>query len=137
MLDLGMLLLRSSKTGGRGHMGQTLFEKYGGFSSISRIVLDLYDRLLDDDDIGPFFDAVDMGRIVDHQTKFVASLLDGPAHYSDDQIRRVHGHLDIGASHFDRLKMILGETLTDHGFTPDDVELVVAAFEARRNLVVE
>jgi hemoglobin len=118
-------------------MGQTLFEKYGGFSAISRVVLDLYERLLDDDAIGPFFDDVDMARIVDHQTKFVSSLLGGPAHFSDDQIRRMHGHLEIGARHFDRLKTILAETLADHGFEADDVTLVVGAFEARRNLVVE
>ena len=53
---------------------QTLFEKYGGFSSVSKVVLAFYDTLLDSDDIGPFFDDIDMSRMVDHQTKFVASL---------------------------------------------------------------
>ena len=33
-------------------MQQALFDKYGGFSTVSRIVLALYDRLLDDDDVG-------------------------------------------------------------------------------------
>jgi hemoglobin len=123
--------------GGRHAMEQTLYEKYGGFAAISRVVLDLYERLLDDDDVGPFFETVDMKRIVDHQTKFVSSLLGGPAHYTDEQIQRMHGHLEIGTRHFDRLKEILAQTLADHGFAQDDVVLVVGAFEARRNLVVE
>ena len=117
-------------------MGRSLFDKYGGFSSISRVVLDLYDRLLDDDDVGPFFDEVEMAGIVDHQTKFVSSLLGGPASYSDDQIRRLHDHLTIDDAQFDRLQTILAATLADHGFEPDDIVQVVAQFEARRALVV-
>lgn len=117
-------------------MEQTLFQKYGGFSKVSRMVLDLYNRLLDDDDIGPFFDDVDMARIVDHQTKFISSLLGGPASYSDDQISRMHQNLAINARHFDILSEILAETLADHGMAPEDVEAVVTAFEDRRKLIV-
>ena len=51
---------------------QTLFDKYGGFSTVSKIVLRLYDQILDDDDLGPFFDDVDLPKLVDHQTKFVS-----------------------------------------------------------------
>lgn len=117
-------------------MERSLFDKYGGFSAISRIVIDLYDRLLEDEEVGPFFDDVEMSRIVDHQTKFVSSLLGGPASYSDDQIARMHGHLTVADAQFDQLKAILAATLGDHGMTPDDVEKVVGEFEARRVLVV-
>lgn len=118
-------------------MEQTLFQKYGGFSKVSRIVLDLYDRLLDDDEVGPFFDEVDMARIVDHQTKFVSSLLGGPASYTDDQIHKMHRNLAIQARHFDSLARILAETLADHGMEPEDIETVVQAFADRRKLVVD
>ena len=47
---------------------QTLYEKYGGFSQGSKIVLSFYDTLLDNDEIGPSFDDADMSRIVDYQT---------------------------------------------------------------------
>jgi hemoglobin len=137
MLNASSGIIGRAGLGGGVTMEHSLFDKYGGFAAISRVVLDLYERLLDDDDVGPFFETVDMARIVDHQTKFVSSLLGGPAHYTDDQIHRMHRHLDIGGRHFDRLKEILAETLEDHDFAPEDVQLVVAAFEARRNLVVE
>ena len=42
---------------------RTLYEKYGGFSQVSKIVLSFYDTLLDNDEIGPFFDDVDMSRM--------------------------------------------------------------------------
>lgn len=117
-------------------MAQTLFDKYGGFSVISKIVMDLYDRLLDDDDIGPFFDDVDMAKIVDHQTKFVSSLMGGPASYTDKQIEKTHSHLSIGNHHFDRLAVILRETLLDHGVSDEDADAIVGTFAVRRDIVV-
>lgn len=118
-------------------MDRSLFDKYGGFSVVSKMVLDLYDRLLDDDDVGPFFDEVEMRRIVDHQTKFVSSLMGGPASYTDDQIRKMHGHLTIGDAHFQKLKSILAETLGDHGVSEEDVDQIIGEFEKRRGLVVD
>lgn len=115
---------------------QTLFDKYGGFSSISKVVMAFYNKVLDSDDIGPFFDDVDMSKMVDHQTKFVASLLGGPASYTDVQLRNLHAHLDITDAHFDLLEEILAETLTEHGFDDDDIKAVVAEFEARRGHVI-
>ncbi|WP_216635536.1 truncated hemoglobin [Croceicoccus bisphenolivorans] len=117
-------------------MEKTLYEQYGGFSAVSRIVMDLYDRLLDDDDIGPFFDDVAMPRVIDHQTKFVSSLMGGPASYTDDQIRKMHDHLPITGDHFAKLAVILRETLTDHGVAEEHADAVVGEFAARRDLVV-
>jgi len=118
-------------------MEKSLFEKYGGFSVVSKIVLDLYDRLLDDDDVGPFFDDIEMSRIVDHQTKFVSSLMGGPASYTDDQIAKMHARLKISDAHFNKLEALLRATLLDHGVEPEDADAIVGAFEARRGLVVD
>lgn len=115
---------------------QTLFEKYGGFSQVSRVVLAFYDKLLDSDDIGPFFDDIDMSKMVDHQTKFVASLLGGPAAYTDAQLRQLHAHLSIENAHFDELKDVLKDTLADHQFEADDIDAVLQEFENRRVLIV-
>ena len=115
---------------------QTLFEKYGGFSQVSRVVLAFYDKLLDSGDIGSFFDDIDMSKMVDHQTKFVASLLGGPASYTDAQLRHLHAHLPIENAHFDELKVVLKDTLADHGFEVDDIDAVLQEFENRRVLIV-
>ncbi|MGI9478464.1 MAG: group I truncated hemoglobin [Hyphomicrobiaceae bacterium] len=115
---------------------QTLFEKYGGFSRVSRVVLSFYDTLLDSDEIGPFFDDVDMAKMVDHQTKFIASLLGGPAAYTDAQLRQLHAHLAIEDAHFDELKVVLRQTLDTHNFEADDIDAVLQEFENRRVLIV-
>ena len=118
-------------------MDQNLFDKYGGFAQVSRIVLTLYDRLIEDDEIGPFFDDVDLSRLVDHQTKFVSSLLGGPASFTDKQIEMAHRHLEIDDAQFDRLMQLVEDTLAEFDFTPEDIATVRGAFEARRPLLTE
>lgn len=113
-----------------------LYEKYGGFGAINRIVMAFYDQLLDSDEIGPFFDGLDMSRLIDHQTKFVASLLGGPASFSDQQLQRAHASLNIGDDHFDELKRIMFDTLIAHGVSDDDASTVLTAIEARRGVIV-
>ena len=115
---------------------ESMFDKYGGFSVISKIVLDLYERLLDDEDLGPFFDDVEFSKIVDHQTKFVSSVMGGPASYTDTQIEKLHSHLPITGAHFDRLAEILTKVLQDHGVSDEDAQQVIGAFADRRGLVV-
>lgn len=117
-------------------MEKSLFEQYGGFARISKVVLEFYDRLLDDDELAPFFEHIDMTRIVDHQTKFITTLLGGPASYTDEQLRHAHKHLAIADRHFDRLKAVLAETLTDFAFAAEHVEYVLGEFERRRGLMV-
>ena len=88
-------------------MAQSGFERHGGFAVLSKVVMALYDKILDSDVAGPFFDGVDVRRVIDHQTKFISSLLGGPASYSDDQIRKMHSHLSIGPEEFEALLEIL------------------------------
>ncbi|MEM7599012.1 MAG: group 1 truncated hemoglobin [Pseudomonadota bacterium] len=115
----------------------TLFEKYGGFPTVNQVVLTLYDRLLKDGDVGPFFDDVDLPSIIDHQTKFVSSLLGGPASFTDEQLRIAHQHMTITNHHFDRLKEVVHEVLSEFSVDPGDIDVIVDQFEARRAIMVE
>lgn len=116
---------------------QSMFDKYGGFSVVSKIVLDLYERLLDDDDLGPFFDDVEFAKIVDHQTKFVSEVMGGPAAYTDKQIEKLHSHLPITSEHFQKLAEMLAQVLKDHAIEDEDASEIVGAFACRRHLVVK
>ena len=46
-------------------MARSLFEKYGGFKTVSKIVMDFYEMALDSDQIGDYFENIDMGRLID------------------------------------------------------------------------
>lgn len=68
-------------------MSETLYDQLGGFKFVRKIVSDFYDRVLDDDDLSPFFENTDMATQIDHQTQFIAMLLGGPASYTNEQLR--------------------------------------------------
>ena len=117
-------------------MSKSLFQKYGGFAAVSRVVLSFYDKALDSDQIGGFFEDIDLKRLVDHQTKFISSLLGGPASYADDRLKDLHSHLDISNLDMDEMIKLLAETLDEHGFEPTDRDTVVSEIEARRSYIV-
>ncbi|MEO9778179.1 MAG: group 1 truncated hemoglobin [Sedimentitalea sp.] len=117
-------------------MPQSLFEKYGGFKTVSRIIMTFYEMVLDSDQIGDHFDNIDMARLIDHQTKFIASLMGGPASISDDRLEAVHRHLKISHADFDEVVTILSEALSEHRISKDDILLTLAAVEGKRSIIV-
>ena len=117
-------------------MASTIYEKYGGFKTISRIVMDFYDVALDSDQIGDHFEDVDMPRLIDHQTKFISSLLGGPASFSEERLRLVHLNLGISHADYDEMKQLLTGSLRKHGMSDEDIGTVIGEIESRRSLIV-
>lgn len=117
-------------------MVQTLFERYGGFPKVSRIVSTFYDRVVDSPELTGYFEGVDMRRLIDHQTKFIASVMGGPASFSDQHLARVHEHLGITSASFDEAVVILRESLEDHGMEETDIGTVIASVRARKPYIV-
>lgn len=114
----------------------SVYEKYGGFKTVSRVVMTFYDMVLDSDQIGDYFEDVDMTRQIDHQTKFIASLMGGPASISDERLRVVHAPLGLSHADFDEVRTLLSGAMAQHGVSDEDIRTVIDAVEARRHLVV-
>ncbi len=117
-------------------MAETLFTRYGGFATVSRIVSDFYGRVLDNDLLAPHFTGVDMRRQIDHQTKFVAYLMGGPASFTDEHLERVHSHMEIDDASFSEIVEVFRETLEDHDLDETDIGSIVAELTVRKRLVV-
>ena len=117
-------------------VSQTIYEKYGGFKTISRIVMTFYEMALDSDEIGFHFEDIDLPRLIDHQTKFVSSLVGGPASFSDDRIEAVHRHLNISHAHFDEMAALFSEALAMHGMADRDIDIALSAIEEKRSIIV-
>lgn len=116
-------------------MRRTIFERYGGFAQVSRIVMDFYNRILDSPMTSPFFENIEMKRLIDHQTKFIASVMGGPASYTNDHLERVHAHLGITEPAFFEAMDLLKETLEDNEFEDGDIEQVMDEMISRKNFV--
>jgi hemoglobin len=117
-------------------MAETIFERYGGFSTVRRVVSDFYDRALDSPVIAHHFENVDMKRLLDHQARFIASVTGGPASYTDEHLRRVHERLGITAAEFREMLALLTETLEDFDFERADVDFVAGELRRRQGVIV-
>lgn len=90
-------------------MSATMFQRYGGFAKISQIVSSFYDKLLESPIVSPYFDGTNMKRLIDHQTKFIASVMGGPASYTNDALERAHAHLSIDQEAFNGMAVAEGD----------------------------
>lgn len=117
-------------------MAQTVFDRYGGFATVSKIVLAFYEKVVESDVMADFFEGVDMRRLVDHQTQFISQLMGGPVAYTDDMLRQLHARLEIHDEAFDEMIELLTETLEDFEMEDADIEMIVAEMKVRRPLIV-
>ncbi len=113
-----------------------LFDKYGGIKTLRHVIMEFYDRVLDSDVIGHFFEDTDMVRLIDHQVKFFTMVLGGPSDFSDERLARAHAFLRLNHDQFDEAVTLLIITLEEANFAPEDRDSVITAIEARRGIIV-
>lgn len=117
-------------------MKASLFERVGGFARVRLMVSDLYDRILDSDRLRPYFEGIDIRRLIDHQTKFVSSLLGGPASFTNEHLTRAHAHLGLSGEEFTEMAEIFREVLEDFEVPDAEVERLHAHVLSLREHVV-
>lgn len=117
-------------------MAQTMFERYGGFGKVHKIVMSFYAKVLDSDVMGPYFEDIEMPRLMDHQTKFISQVMGGPAVYSNEVLAQVHARLNVTDDAFDEMYWLLQETLEDFELDSVDIESILKEIKARRPWIV-
>jgi hemoglobin len=117
-------------------MAQSIFERNGGFAKVSRVVMSFYERVIDSPIMSPYFAKTDMKQLIDHQTKFIAYLMGGPASFSDDHLERVHQRLGIDRRTFNEMVSLLTETLKDFDFSDEDIAIIEKELERRAPLII-
>ena len=117
-------------------MSKSLYDELGGFSAVRKLVSDFYDRVLEEDDLAPFFKNTDMANLIDHQTKFWTTLLGGPASYTDEQLKNIHAKMGIEDQHFDLILDLAVETLEDHDVDSQHIDNIAEQLKGYRPCVV-
>ena len=118
-------------------MALTIYERYGGFPTIRKVVSDFYEQALDSPLLAHHFEDVNMARLIDHQTRFISFLVGGPvSQYTDQHLQRVHARFGITLEELDVMVEVLGETLEDHGFSAEDRATVEQELRKRQASIV-
>lgn len=113
-----------------------LFEKYGGFATVSTIVRQFYKDVVASPNLKPYFDGINMESLIDHQTKFISHALGGPAEYTGRTLEVSHRGLNINNEDFDEVADILQDVLEDVGMEDDDIKMVMGIVESTRSAIV-
>jgi hemoglobin len=77
-----------------------------------------------------------MQRLVEHQAKFVSSVMGGPESYTDAKLRDAHAHLAIDKAAFDEMIGVLQLTLEEFQISSADIRTIVAELNAREAQIV-
>ena len=114
----------------------TVFERCGGFAKVRRVVADFYDGVMASPRLQTYFAGSNMERLIDHQTKFVAWVMDGPVTFNDEILRRAHANLGITHDDFVEISELLQEAMEDNGIAAGDIDHVLRAIMRREPLIV-
>lgn len=107
--------------------GETLYDRLGGHDGIRAVVDEFYDRLVADDELGPFFADADMETLRRTQTDFLCEAAGGPETYDAAPVRDAHLHVPFTPAHIQRALELLDESLESFDVPSDDAEAVVQA----------
>lgn len=85
-------------------MSKPLFERIGGEGAVKATVIKMYDKILGDASLAPFFENIDVDKLRLSQTAFVTYAFGGPNHYNGKSLRTAHANAvsnGLSDRHFD------------------------------------
>ncbi|MGE3957253.1 MAG: methyl-accepting chemotaxis protein [Vicinamibacterales bacterium] len=105
---------------------ETLFERIGGVPAIKAAVDGLYERILADAELAPFFAGVNLRWLKAQQNAFFIQAMGGPAVYKGKDMKTAHARLPIERRHFDRVAGHLVDALTALSVPASLIDEVIA-----------
>lgn len=119
--------------------GKSVYERIGGKDAVTATVVKLYEKILADDSLIPFFENVNMARLRGSQIAFVTMATGGPHHYTGQHMRQAHEALvarGLNDTHFNAVAGHLAASMRELGVTEPLIAETLAIVETTRNDVL-
>lgn len=116
-------------------MIEQLYTHYGSRLTTGTSEL-LYDALMQDEALAPFFASVDMAVLRSHMADFIGSVTGGPHIYEGRSMAEAHQGFQITPYHFQRVAMHLHDALIGAGIAAQDADNILAEIGKLRALIV-
>jgi len=104
----------------RPETGESLYDRVGGDPAISELLREVYERVLADPELRPFFAETSMDRLRKMQREFFSAALDGPIRYSGASLAAIHFGRGIEPRHLGLFVEHLLSTLLSRGTDEQD-----------------
>lgn len=116
-------------------MPKSLYDRIGGDAAVTATVIKLYDKILSDDLLAPFFEHTDVHTLRHSQIAFVTHAFGGPQQYNGKSLRAAHTASvarGLTDAHFDRVAKHLKTSMSELGVAPDLIAEAMAIVESTR-----
>jgi len=114
----------------------SLFEKYGGFTTLYPLVGKFYDAVLDSEIVSYIFEPISMNLLIEHQTKFLAAMMGGPGEYDDAQLKLAHKKFKINEIEWNEVVRIFIDVLNDFEVLEDDIKVLTHLISTKKSLII-
>lgn len=118
----------------------TIFEEIGGEEAIMAAVDLFYDKVMDDVELAPFFEGMDMDAQNQKMVAFMAWAFGGPTEYKGRDLTEAHRGLvknrGLNAHHFDLVATHLVATLNELGISQSLIDRVVELVSGTKSAVL-
>jgi hemoglobin len=113
-----------------------IYDQLGGPDGLRTAVTVFYNRVTADEQIGRYFEGIDLERLKAHQRAFLTAAFGGPQVFSGRALREAHADLAITDAAFDTMVSTLLTSLADLGVPKEAVGAVGERLEGARAEIV-
>lgn len=116
-------------------MNLSLYERLGGDAAVRAVVIKMYEKILEDQELAPFFENIDVDRLRHSQSAFVTHAFGGPNHYTGKSMRASHKNAvehGLNDMHFNRVAAHLKDSMMELSVPAPLIEEALAIVESTR-----
>jgi hemoglobin len=114
----------------------SLYDRLGGSSGISDLVVEFYERVLNDPLLVPFFKNTSMDHLRAMQQEFFTIATGGPS-AAVLPLKVAHGGRGIADTHYQRFVEHLLMTIENRGLEPKDVDAILDRLALEHDGIVD
>lgn len=113
------------------------YERIGGAPSVKAAVERLYELILADDELAPYFASIEMPQLKAHMAALLTKVLGGPDGYAGRDLGEAHHGLGITTHHYQLVTGYLVQTLQELSVPADIIAAAGAVVASVAPTIIE
>jgi ferredoxin-NADP reductase len=112
----------------------SIYDEIGGGEAVESVVERMYDFILDDDLLAPYFEDSDIDTLIENQSAFIGMIAGGPDYHH--HIPETHASMNLRDEHFDAVLGHFHASLAEHDVGPEYIQQLKSQLRSYRESIV-